>query len=222
MRQLVRLQEGKTAKIKDIPGFLAKCISSKVCFYVFFTEMFSLFLTGRFVKAPTPWSTSSLMKSLSVPSSMTTGKSEIEIFSDWNKRFPVRWEKMISSVSHKSHVWLTSRLPLYLWFQVNMTASQLWWGLKGTVCRMTETRTVTSSLTSSWRNCWGPTWRAATCFIFQSPSRYTVRVSLLVNFKFLLSGFLLQPSDEKWEANPGVDEGVLQPVPERPAEFPCC
>ena len=30
MRQLVRLQEGKTAKIKDIPGFLAQCISSKV------------------------------------------------------------------------------------------------------------------------------------------------------------------------------------------------
>ena len=24
---------------------------------------------------------------------------------------------MISSVSHRSHVWLTSRLPLYLWFQ---------------------------------------------------------------------------------------------------------
>ena len=24
---------------------------------------------------------------------------------------------MISSVSPKSHVWLTSRLPLYLWFQ---------------------------------------------------------------------------------------------------------
>ena len=90
-------------------------------FDVFFKEMFSLFLTGRFVKALTPWYTSSLMKSLSVPSSMITGKSEIEIFSDWNKRFPVRWEKMISSVSHKSHVWLTSRLPLYLWFQVNMT-----------------------------------------------------------------------------------------------------
>ena len=30
MRQLVRLQEGKTAKIKDIPGFLTQCISSKV------------------------------------------------------------------------------------------------------------------------------------------------------------------------------------------------
>jgi hypothetical protein len=30
MRQLVRLQEGKTAKIKDIPGFLAQCIESKV------------------------------------------------------------------------------------------------------------------------------------------------------------------------------------------------
>ena len=30
MRQLVRLKEGKTAKIKDIPGFLAQCISSKV------------------------------------------------------------------------------------------------------------------------------------------------------------------------------------------------
>ena len=25
---------------------------------------------------------------------------------------------MISTVSHKSNVWLTSRLPLYLWFQV--------------------------------------------------------------------------------------------------------
>ena len=32
MRQLVRLKEGKTAKIKDIPGFLAQCISSKVGF----------------------------------------------------------------------------------------------------------------------------------------------------------------------------------------------
>ena len=186
--------------------------------------MFSLFLTGRFVKALTPWSTSSLMKSLSVPSSMTTGKSEIEIFSDWNKRFPVRWEKMISSVSHKSHVWLTSRLPLYLWFQVNMTASQLWWGLKGTVCRMTETRTVTSSLTSSWRSCWGPTWQAATCFIFQSPSRSAVcqtapQCQLLI---IRPSGVLFQPSDEEWEANPGVDEGVLQPLPERPAEFPRC
>ena len=30
MRQLVRLKEGKTAKIKDIPGFLTQCIVSKV------------------------------------------------------------------------------------------------------------------------------------------------------------------------------------------------
>ena len=30
MRQLVRLKEGKTAKINDIPGFLAQCIASKV------------------------------------------------------------------------------------------------------------------------------------------------------------------------------------------------
>ena len=30
MRQLVRIQEGKTAKIKDIPGFLTQCIIGKV------------------------------------------------------------------------------------------------------------------------------------------------------------------------------------------------
>ena len=28
-----------------------------------------------------------------------------------------RWNEMIASVSHRSHVYLTSRLPLYLWFQ---------------------------------------------------------------------------------------------------------
>ena len=46
MRQLVRLQEGKTAKIKDIPGFLAKCISSKVCLmfmYIFNRKFLTLF-----------------------------------------------------------------------------------------------------------------------------------------------------------------------------------
>ena len=30
MRQLVRLKEGKTAKITDIPGFLTQCMQSKV------------------------------------------------------------------------------------------------------------------------------------------------------------------------------------------------
>ena len=30
MRQLVRLKEGQTAKVKDIPGFLTQCIASKV------------------------------------------------------------------------------------------------------------------------------------------------------------------------------------------------
>ena len=30
MRQLIRMKEGKTAKIKDIPGFLSQCIQSKV------------------------------------------------------------------------------------------------------------------------------------------------------------------------------------------------
>ena len=28
-----------------------------------------------------------------------------------------RWEEMVSSVTARSQVWLTSRLPLYLWFQ---------------------------------------------------------------------------------------------------------
>ena len=48
---------------------------------------------------------------------MTTGESKIEIFSDRFTTLTGRWEAMISSVSHRSHVWLTSRLPLYLWFQ---------------------------------------------------------------------------------------------------------
>jgi hypothetical protein len=30
MRQLIRLKEGRTAKVKDIPGFLTQCIASKV------------------------------------------------------------------------------------------------------------------------------------------------------------------------------------------------
>jgi hypothetical protein len=30
MRQLVRLKEGKTAKITDIPGFLTQCMQGKV------------------------------------------------------------------------------------------------------------------------------------------------------------------------------------------------
>ena len=29
-----------------------------------------------------------------------------------------RWQALVGTVSHKSCVWLTSRLPLYLWFQV--------------------------------------------------------------------------------------------------------
>ena len=29
-----------------------------------------------------------------------------------------RWQDLVGTVSHKSCVWLTSRLPLYLWFQV--------------------------------------------------------------------------------------------------------
>ena len=28
-----------------------------------------------------------------------------------------RWEEMVASVTPRSQVWLTSRLPLYLWFQ---------------------------------------------------------------------------------------------------------
>ena len=31
-----------------------------------------------------------------------------------------RWQALVGTVSHKSCVWLTSRLPLYLWFQVHL------------------------------------------------------------------------------------------------------
>ena len=34
------------------------------------------------------------------------------------------------------------------------------------------------------------------------------------------AGVLLQPSDAQPKANPGPDEGVLQPVPVGPAELP--
>ena len=42
MRQLVRLKEGKTAKIKDIPGFLTQCIVSKVSCKLSATSYFLL------------------------------------------------------------------------------------------------------------------------------------------------------------------------------------
>ena len=52
MRQLVRLKEGKTAKIKDIPGFLAQCISSKVV--VLCSHLLILYqkLFSRYAKVP--------------------------------------------------------------------------------------------------------------------------------------------------------------------------
>ena len=35
--------------------------------------------------------------------------------------FNFRWQEMIATVTKESNVWLTSRLPLYLWFQVQNT-----------------------------------------------------------------------------------------------------
>ena len=36
-----------------------------------------------------------------------------------------KWHRMIGCVSSQSNVWLTSRLPLYLWFQVSLFSPEI-------------------------------------------------------------------------------------------------
>ena len=70
----VRLKEGKTAKITDIPGFLTQCIQSKVA-VTKITIVPTMYIMFRCVKTQTRWCISSSTRSPSALSLMTMGPS---------------------------------------------------------------------------------------------------------------------------------------------------